>query len=692
VPRVDDRGLKSVNAIDAFIRVRLQSEKITPSPEAGPETLIRRLSLDLLGVPPTPTEVDAFLSAWPVGSDTAYLGLVDRVLADPRYGERWGRHWLDTARYADSDGFEKDTGRPWAWRWRTWVIDALNRDLPFDQFAIEQLAGDLLPGANVEQKIATGFHRNTLTNREGGVDREQFRVEQVVDRVATTSKVFLGLTMNCCQCHDHKYDPLSQRDFYQFFAFFNSDAEVDLPVPLPGEADEYKKKKADFDKKAAELKAVLEAYTKDELPAEQAKWEADLTPEAVKPLPPGVQAALKVASKDRTAPQQKMIADHFAKIDKKLIELNKVLADHQKTQPQQSLAQTLGLGAARKTTVMIRGDFLRPGAEVKAETPAVLPSLSVNTTAANRLDLAHWIVSDENPLTRRVIVNWVWHHHFGRGLVSTLEDFGTQGEKPSHPELLDYLADEFQRQGWSLKALHRLIVTSATYRQSAKTRPELRERDAINVLLARQNRLRLEAEAIRDNALAVSGLLAVKIGGPSVRPPQPAGISELTYAGSAKWVESTGADRYRRGLYTWFQRTSPYPMLMTFDAPDSNVCSVRRERTNTPLQALTLMNDTVFVECAQALGRRIVNDLPTASVGDRVRYGFRLCLSRSPTDNESAVLTKLFETLHENCRRNPEAASKLLGAAKASGDPAETAAWVALARTLMNLDEFVTRE
>ncbi|HZT78804.1 MAG TPA: PSD1 and planctomycete cytochrome C domain-containing protein [Gemmataceae bacterium] len=622
------------NEIDAFVLARLEAEGIAPSPEADRATLLRRLSLDLLGLPPTPEEVDAVLGD---RSPDWYERLVGRLLASPHYGERWGRHWLDLARYADSDGYEKDTGRPHAWRYRQWVIDALNRDLPFDEFTVEQLAGDLLPGATTEQKVATGFHRNTLTNREGGVDREQFRVEQVIDRVNTTAKVWLGQTLGCAQCHDHKYDPFTQRDYYQFFAFFNSDVEKDIRAPLPGEPD--------------------------------------------RPAPP------------KDAPKGKKGVQGV------------------------SMAQTLALGPPRKTHVLIRGDFLRPGVEVQPETPAVLPPLRGSATPT-RLDLARWIVSPENPLTARVAVNWAWHKYFGRGLVATLEDFGTQGEKPSHPELLDWLAAEFMasggvyarrdqlggspgasggvyaRRAWGLKRLHRLIVTSATYRQSSKARPGLRDRDPLNALLARQNRTRLEAEVIRDVALASSGLLTRKIGGPSVRPPQPPGISELTYAGSAKWVESTGPDRYRRGLYTWFQRTSPYPMLMTFDAPDSNVCCVRRERSNTPLQALTLMNDTVFVECAQAMGKRILADVPAPSATQgRVRHGFRLCLGREPSATELARLVRLHGELRTLCQERPAEAAKLLGKGKPAGaDAAEAAAWVAVARALLNLDEFVTRE
>lgn len=632
------------NGVDAFIVARLEKEGFTPSPEANATTLIRRLSFDLIGLPPTADEAAEFDKEYRINPQAAYEALVDRLLASPHYGERWGRHWLDAARYADSDGYEKDSARPWAWRYRDWVIHALNRDLPFDQFTIEQLAGDLLPNATIEQKIATGFHRNTLTNKEGGVDQEEFRIAAVVDRISTTSKVWLGITMNCCQCHDHKYDPLSQREFYQFFAFFNGDKEVDIDAPLPNEEATLKPKKEAHAKKRAELQKALDEFKE----------------------------------KNPKAP----------KTDPQLTKLTKALSDHDKIAPTTSKAPTLQFAAAKPTSVLIRGDFLRKGAEVKAGTPSVLPALAKEN--ASRLDLARWIVAPENPLTRRVIANWVWHKFFGRGLVATLEDFGTQGEKPSHPELLDYLATQMLEKKWSLKQLHKFIVTSATYRQASRARADVNERDPLNVLLTRQNRLRLEAEQIRDNALASSGLLIPSVGGASIRPPQPPGISELTYAGSAKWIDSLGPDRYRRGLYIWFQRTSPYPMLMTFDSSDGVVCTVKRDRSNTPLQALTLLNDVVFVECAQELGIRTAGQ--QGETRTKLDWAFRQCLGRGPTGGELERLAKLFDDLHEIAKSNPDSAVKLLGKRKVKGSAVEAASWIAVARAIMNLDEFVMRE
>jgi hypothetical protein len=671
------------NDIDRFILARLEKAKVGPSPEADRITLIRRLSFDLLGLPPTPAEVDAFVG------DTrpdAYERLVDRLLASPHYGERWGRHWLDLARYADSDGYEADRPRPYHWRYRDWVIAALNGDMPFDRFTIEQLAGDLLPGATLAQKTATGFHRNTLTNREGGTDKEQFRVEAVVDRVNTTAQVWLGLTFGCAQCHDHKYDPFSQREYYQLFAFFNGDDEVDVAAPLPEDAAA----KAAHEKRKAELQKQVQDYREKHFAPKVTMFVRGLDVEQRKQLPANI--AKLFDGWDKLDAKQKQAAyDHLGKDDKAYGKLTKALADHVKKAPTPAFVPTLAHGAGRKTHVLIRGDFLRPGVGVQPGTPGVLAQLK-QEPAPTRLELARWLVSPDNPLTARVIANWMWSRYFGRGLVATLEDFGTQGEKPSHPELLDHLALTFIDSNWSMKALHKYIVTSATYRQSSKARPGVAGRDPVNILLARQNRLRLEAETLRDNALAVSGLLVRKLGGPSVKPPQPSGISELTYAGAAKWVESKGEDRYRRGLYTWFQRTSPHPMLTTFDAPDANLCSVRRERTNTPLQALTTLNDVTFVECAQALAKRIVTE-KTGSPSERLDHAFRLCVGRHPAPLELESLQKMYDEVLALSQATPKESARLAGSTFPQGiGVAEAATWVNVARMLMNLDEFVTRE
>jgi mono/diheme cytochrome c family protein len=575
--------------IDRFVLARLEREGVAPAPEADRVTLIRRLSLDLLGLPPGADAVSAFVRD---RRPDAYERLVDRLLASPHFGERWGRHWLDLARYADSDGYEKDSARPFAYRYRDWVIDAINADVPFDRFSVAQLAGDLLPGATLAQRAATGFHRNTLTNREGGVDREEFRVAAVIDRVNTTGTVWLGLTVGCAQCHTHKYDPLTHREYYGLYAFFDGADEVDLPD-----------------------------------------------------APPGQPKAIVAALADRPG--------------------------------------------GRATRVLTKGDFLRPGDAVRPGTPAALPALSVSNPT--RLNFAEWLFAPENPLAARVEANRVWSHLFGRGLVATPDDFGTRGEPPSHPELLDWLAVEFRESGWGRKALVRRIVTSAAYRQDARARPEVAGRDPYNAWLSRQARFRPEAEVVRDLALAASGLLATRVGGPSVRPPQPAGISELTYAGSAKWQESAGPDRHRRGMYTWFQRTSPYPMLLTFDAPDANVCAARRERSNTPLQALTLLNDPVFVDCARALGRRVVDEAGAGDDATRVATAFRLALGRAPDPGEAAALLGQLGRTRAYYEARPDAARALAGDGPAPDAPAVAAAWTAVARTLLNLDEFLTR-
>ncbi|MSR32439.1 MAG: DUF1553 domain-containing protein [Gemmataceae bacterium] len=670
------------NPIDGFIFDRLRRVGFSLSPRADPVTLLRRVALDLTGLPPSLKEVEAFLS------DTrpdAYEKAVGRILASPRYGERWARHWLDLARYADSDGYEKDSGRPFAWRYRQWVIDSLNADLPFDQFTLEQIAGDLLLGATPLQKVATGFHRNTLTNKEGGVDQEQFRVEAVIDRVNTTAKVFLGMTLQCTQCHDHKYDPFSQRDYYQMFAFFNSDEEVNLPAPfLPGEEEELEMKKAQHQLKVAEFNKQIEARRN-----ELEKGLPSLKEPPAGKIPEEVKKALAVDPGKRKPNEVKAILDFLALADDKSKGLQKKLTDLGKAAPSSPLAQTLALGKGRKTHVLIRGDFLRPGAVVEPNTPAVLPPLPQGKNPS-RLDLAQWITSPGNPLTRRVIVNWVWSKFFGRGLVNTLEDFGTQGEKPSHPELLDYLAGRFSQDGWSLKKLHRLIVTSAAYCQSSRVEEKLAMSDPYNILLGRQSRLRLDAEPVRDVFLFVGGLLDQRIGGPGVRPPQPSGISELTYANSVKWNESQGPDRYRRGLYIWFQRTSPYPTLMMFDSPDSNVSCLKRERSNTPLQALVLMNDIAFVECSRALGLKLSQG--PGSKQDKLALGFQTVLSRKPTAEEEQILLKLLGEFESHFALKTADALALADKKKPDSQAGVQAAWIALARVILNLDEVIVRE
>ena len=905
------------NPIDAFILHRLQREGLAPSPAADRPTLIRRLSLDLLGLLPSPEEVEAFVRD---DQPDAYERLVDRLLASPHYGERFGRHWLDIARYADSNGFTIDSARQ-IWKYREWVIHALNADMPFDQFTIEQLAGDLLPNAATEQLVATGFHRNTLVNEEGGTDQEQFRVEAIVDRVSTTGAAWLGLTIGCAQCHAHKYDPISQRDFYQVFAVFNQCDEPSIPVPSPDQLAEQKRldaEVADAEKPLKEFDAELlkglpdweksvtaqsaggwiildptvwktdkgatltkidgttllvdfstpanDVYTVTfELSAEalsnssritairletlnhaslpmmgpgradgnfvlsefevfvddparlklvraiadhsqegypisdaidgnpKTGWAINVKPNSAEMLnvpreavffpkepinaKPGTKLVIKMhqlhsvpnylvgcfrisisgASADvlsvpasirkiiatptdkrtksqiaqletafkNTDPRRKPLADRLDGLKKQLDALNKAI-------PTTLVLRTTA--KPRETHIHIRGDFLRKGAAVEPGIPAVLesrtgtlarhvpdsipaesgksarPTASSTTTTA-RLEFAKWLVTNDNPLTARVTVNRAWQALFGTGLVPTENDFGTQGDLPSHPELLDWLASELMgvvdasrvqvnsasdlrtrdastTLAWSLKRLHRLIVTSATYRQASHVRPELRERDPSNKLLGRQSRIRLEAELIRDVCLSASGLLTRQLGGPGVHPPQPEGIYIVTQQKKA-WPESTGPERFRRGMYTYFWRTSPYPMLPTFDAPDANGTCTRRNRSNTPLQALTLANDRSFHEFAIGLADRIMSTgplppTPPPSVADsddaRIWQAIEMCFSRPPSEAE---LHRLRDFLNRQ---------RTAFAANPNEKDAPKSAWTALARVLLNLDEFITRE
>jgi hypothetical protein len=891
------------NPIDRFILARLEKEGLEPAPEAGKATLIRRLSLDLVGLPPSPAEVSAFLTD---ASPDAYEKAVERLLASPHYGERWARPWLDLARYADTNGYEKDRRRT-AWKYRDWVIDALNADMPFRQFTIEQIAGDMLARPSVEQLIATGFHRNSLLNQEGGIDVEEARWETLVDRVNTTGAVFLGTTLGCAQCHNHKFDPFSQRDYYRMLAFFDNAEyrkqgegpavvdkwiiEPELEVPTPEQAV----KRDAVDSEIARLKARLEAAT-PQLAAAQAAWEGErrakapawtvlvpfraaarggttltvapdgsvlaagekpdrdtytlstrtgtkterqevagitalrlealadppegqvgrsdggnfvltrialtvrppgapaqpvplargeadfmqsgfpllgaldddpatgwaVSPETAKShvavfrtrdampvlegsvlvvtleqqselkqrtlrrfrlsvtdspqpfggiaLPEEIQAILATPDASRTADAKKQIADYYRSIapshepdrrrlraaEKKRVDLAIPTAMVMRERP----------GFERPSTPLRRrGSYMSPGETVYAGVPASLPPLP-DDAPANRLGLARWIASEENPLTARVTVNRAWEAFFGHGIVETSEDFGRQGEQPTHPELLDWLATGFQREETRFKALHRLIVTSATYRQSSRTaaRPALIEKDPYNRLLARGPRFRLEAETVRDAVLAASGLLSPKIGGPSVFPDQPEGIWDNPYSDD-KWTTSTGEDRYRRSLYTFARRTAPYPMLTTFDAPSREFCTVRRVRTNTPLQALTTLNDPAFFDAARALAARVEREAgPTPE--ERADYAFLLCLARRPSGPERVGILAFHDQQLERLRHDPDAAKAILGPtgagpAAVAGSPAGDdddsllavrASWTMVANVILNLDEAMTKE
>jgi mono/diheme cytochrome c family protein len=877
VPRVA-RADWGRNAIDAFVLARLEKEGLAPGVEADKPALLRRVSLDLVGLPPTLDEIDAFVAD---SHPDAYERVVDRLLASPHYGERWARPWLDLARYADSNGYEKDRLRT-MWKYRDWVIKALNDDMPFDQFTVEQIAGDMLPNATTDQQIASGFHRNTLLNQEGGIDVEEARWEALVDRVNTTATVWLGSTVACAQCHNHKYDPFSQKDYYRLLAFFDNveysvfgqvgsdrwidEGQIDLPTP-----EQAAKRKALVDE-IATLKARLESPGA-EVDAQQPAWEArhrraadawtTLTPASVRAeaatlatqpdgsvlasgahrsperyqlevtLPAGPLSGLRLeALPDPTLPKGGPGRDHYGNFVLTSFELTplgdttpkiaftdlrvddgngadakaliypvarsyqrdlpagwaidatrdgtrmarqlvltperpvhlpapsrirvtlgfdsgnvgqalgrfrlsvtshdtpfEVVSIRARTRPLLALApdkreatqatmvraefrgqiealapvrdriaalekdlRALGIVTALvmkerptherpSTPFRERGAFMSPGEQVYAGTPDVLPPMGP-ALMPNRLGLARWLVSPDNPLTARVTANRAWEQFFGRGLVETSEDFGTQGAAPTHPDLLDWLATEFVRLGWKQKALHKLIVMSATYRQDAKVTPPLLEKDPYNRLLARGPRFRMDAEMVRDVSLAASGLLSPKIGGPSVFPAQPEGIWDNPYS-DEKWVDSEGEDRHRRGLYTFLRRTSPYPTFMTFDATSREFCTVRRVRTNTPLQALTGLNDQAFFEAAQALAARVLRDAPPGTTA-RASYAFRLVTGRHPSADEVARVERSFKRQLAHYRARPDDARRV-------AEDAESASWTLVANALLNLDEVLTK-
>ena len=665
----------SRNPIDAFVLARLENEKIpiAPSPEADRVTLLRRVSLDLIGLPPTPAEVEAFLAD---RSPAAYDRVVARLLASPHHGERWARPWLDVARYADSNGYSIDAPRQ-IWKYRDWVVAALNRDLPYDQFVIEQLGGDLLPGATIDQKVATGFNRNTQINQEGGIDPEQFRIESVMDRVSTFGTAFLGLTVGCAQCHDHKFDPLTQREYYQLYAIFNNSADDGHGKSTPGSTLAFPGENTADETALRELEGQQAAFEKylDEHSAPVVAWLATLDGLGKTKLGGTAREALGVAWAELTFAQKRAVFAAYPQAEADFKTRNLKLSGLERRASRRLTTLVMSeLKTPRESVIFIKGDFTRRGDPVQPGTPAILPPSAVEKP--NRLDLARWLFQPDHPLTARVMVNRIWQQYFGRGLVETENDFGTQGLAPSHPALLDFLATEFVAQQWSMKALHRLIVTSAAYRQSSHARPDLHVIDPVNQLLAHQSRLRLDAEIVRDVALAASGLLAPKLGGPPVYPPQPEGVMNLGQ-NRRPWNASTGEDRYRRGLYTHYWRATPHPAVAVFDAADSFSACTRRLRSNTPLQALTLLNDQQFFEFAGALAQRIQRD-GGADDAARLDYAFRLCVARPPHAQEHTRLLALLTDLRTPNAKDPAASDQ--------------EAWTTVARVLLNLDETITRE
>ena len=656
------------NAIDRFVQARLEQAGVPPSADADRATLLRRVSLDLVGLPPAPHEVDAFLAD---RSENAYERAVDRLIASPHFGERCARPWLDQARYADSNGFNIDAPRS-IWKYRDWVIEAFNAGTPFDQFTIDQLAGDLRPDAAFAPRIATGFHRNTQINQEGGIDVEQFRVEAVIDRVNTTGTVFLGLTIGCAQCHDHKYDPVAQRDYYRLFAFFNNVDEPELEIAAPADLARRQTIRAQID----DWHRALAAHYPD-LDGRERNWEKNLALAFTQVQAADVRLAFDLPREKRSAAQRRALIELMIINESSYADERAALKQLQAAEPKfvTTMVVRERPGEPRPTHIHEGGDFTRKGERVLPGVPAVLPRLAGSSpgTPSDRMDLARWLVDRGNPLTARVAANRIWQAYFGRGLVETDNDFGTQGTPPSHPELLDWLACEFMDRGWNQKAIHRLIVCSATYRQASRIRPDGLASDPDNRLLWRQARLRLDAELIRDAALTCSGLLTRDVGGPSVFPPQPDGVMNLGQM-RRPWQADTGPNRYRRGLYTFFWRATPNPFLTTFDAPGGMQTCTRRFRSNTPLQALTLLNDPAFIEIARGLAARIVTERPPpASDAARINYAFKLCLGRAPSERE-------LETLATLLRRETEA-NDTIGSS-----------WETVARVLLNLDEFVTRE
>lgn len=699
--------------VDQFVLEKLEATQLDPAPLAERATLLKRLYMDLVAIPPTPEEVDAFLQD---ESPTAYEDLVDRLLASPHYGERQALPWLDAARYADSNGFQQD-GDTWQWIWRDWVVKALNEDLPFDQFTIWQLAGDLLPNATTEQKIASGFNRNHLLNGEGGAIPEEQRFVILFDRMDTTATNWLGLTMACAQCHDHKFDPITMKDYYSLMDAFNRLPESGTPqrfssrirvaapfLELPTE--ENKAKFAEFEQKIA-------AADKDAKVAVDAAYEgwrtgilADNKPDG-KGFPDPIANILKKPEGERSDEEKKnlepALRKHFeekvratltGKIPAlgKLDGLKKQLADYKGDQLPR--AMVMSDERPRETKILDRGEYLNPREKVSFATPAFLPPLPAGAPA-NRLGLAQWLVAPEHPLTSRVQVNRLWQHYFGAGLVKTAEDFGVQSEFPVHGPLLDWLAVEFRERGWSMKKIHRLIVTSAVYRQSSRVTPEHLAKDSENRLYSRASRFRLSSLLLRDWALSASDMLVQRVGGQPVYPYQPDGIWEslaITKERDFTYPASSGKDLYRRSLYTFWRRTvSPANM---FDASNRQACRVRLATTSTPLHALTTLNDPTWVEAARVLAENCLQS--TNDVSGRLTVAFRRVLCRPPTEKDLQFLQRAYDKQLALYQADGESAKALLSVGESkrneSLNAAEHAAMAAVCLAILNLDEAVTRE
>ena len=622
----------SSNGIDPFVQHRLQVEGMSSSPPANPSTLLRRVTLALTGLPPTTDEMDTFEND---DAPDAYDRVVDRLLASPRYGEHMAGPWLDAARYADTDGYQNDRIR-YMWRWRDWVVHALNANMPFDQFTIEQLAGDMLPDATLMQQIASGFNRNHRINSEGGAIAAEFHVENVVDRADTTATVWLGLTAGCARCHDHKYDAISQREYYQFYAWFNNIDEWGMG-PNNGNSPPYIK-----------------------VPEE---WPHVGKTAALKPLP--YEILTQQTSVLRPTPGEPETAMVMHELDK---------------------------AKRRPTYLLNRGQYDQPdkSAELSPGIPATLGNYP-NDMPQNRLGLANWLVSRSNPLTARVITNRYWQMFFGIGLVATSENFGVQGERPTHPQLLDWLATEFMDTEWDAKRMHRTILTSSTWKQNSKVDDDIEQRDPNNRLLSHGPRRRLSGQAIRDQALALSGLLVEEIGGESVKPYMPPGIWKSI--SNNKYTQDKGSKLFRRSLYTYWRRTVPPPTMLTFNSADREMCTVRKDAVTTPLQALTLMNNVTFVEASRKLAERIMAEYHPERQ-DRIQSAFRTVTGRRPTDAESRMMSRALAHFVKTFRADRKAAAELLKVGESNRSREQSvgalAAWTMLCSTILNLDEAIT--
>jgi len=650
LPQVQNAGWPR-NPIDYFILARLEQDKLGPSPQANRAKLLRRVTFDLTGLPPTIAEMNGFLEDQ---APDAYERLVDRLLASPRFGERMVLDWLDAARYADSNGFQGDNARA-MWPWRDWAIEAFNKNMPFDQFTLEQIAGDMLPNSTIPQKIASGFHRNHMLNGEGGRIVEESRVEYVVDRVDTTATVWLGLTAGCARCHDHKYDPISQKDYYRLYAYFNNISEaggvdrrggtgaptLELPTEEQNQKNAAQRKKT----KEAQVQAIRAYFLEGRAEREKSKKEWEKSKADLNDMKNAV--VITMVMEERKEP--------------------------------------------RETFVLKRGVYDQYGEKVVAGVPAVFPPIP-KEAPNNRLGFARWLVDKSNPLTARVAVNRYWQMFFGTGLVKTAEDFGAQGEAPSHPELLDWLAVEFMKD-WNVERILKLMVTSATYRQSSTVTPSLLEKDPDNRLLTRGPRLRLSPFALRDQALALSGLFVEKIGGPPVYPYQPPGLWEDFSFNQIRYNQDKGEKLYRRSMYTFWRRSISPPNM--FDSSPRQVCTVRQSRTNSPLHALILLNDVTFVEAARVWGQNLMRE-GGKTPDQRLNLAFRMASARHPTEAEQHILTEGFQRVLHQFQADPAAALKLVNTGAAPRDPhvdvVELAAYTAVLNMILNLDEVITKE